>query len=156
MVVEFDWYEKDSLSKKIYWLENFDWFISKKQIIWVDYETFESFEYYARDKNSIYFYWVKSSNRIILNDSFENIYEDIFYKKKQKIYFKNKQNDLIKISGDWDNFKILHDYSSEYPNWEMIYVRDSKTFFSLDLEDYWKKIVLFQIQINIGDVIYLH
>lgn len=125
---ESTWYKKNFFEKKVYAGNTCGW---DYEITWADYSSFKFWDWYAHDKKSIYTWGSFNQDRLILDDTYSEFYKNIIYIKNENVYYKNKYDDLIKITTKSDNLKVL--YST--PNY--VWLRSNDIFFNIDTSQYW-------------------
>lgn len=128
LLPRFESYKKKVFERKVYEINDYG---SEYEIKWADYWSFKYWDSYAHDKNSLYIAWNIVQKRINLDNSFDNFYDDVIYTKDNKIYYKNKHDDLIEVTTKWDNLKVL--YNTEW----FIWIINNDLFLNLDKSQYW-------------------
>lgn len=124
----FESYKKNFLDRKVYVTDDYGW---EYELKWADYLSFKSRDWYAHDNNSIYIWWEVRQAKIVLDNTFNNFYKDIVYTKNDKVYYKNKYDDLIEVTTKWDNLKVL------YVTPSFVWIRSNDKFFNLDVSQWW-------------------
>lgn len=119
-------YYIDINNKKIYRWDSVTHYSDRTLITWVDYDTFTPLGmFYARDKNYIYYEWVRSSYDVTRNP--RRVGD--FIADDEYVY----HNDLQFIV-TWANAKAFHNIT--WPNWWGIYYSDNENIYA----DWWIKI----------------
>lgn len=127
-LIEFTGYKKSFLNQKVYSVYNHS---SEHEIEWADYKSFDFWDWYAHDKNHIYINWETKTDRITLDNSFEDFYDSKIFTKDNMVYYKNQYEDLIEITQEGNNLKVLYDTPS------FIWVRSNNDFLNIDVDWSW-------------------